>query len=153
MANNYYNATGTLGLDQITPVITSLFSGLKLDASYPGNGHAYIALIAEDNEPDWDTIYENLVNLATLLGLPISTEEVPPMDELLTVLAKHFGADHDEVLMNLIKQHGFEDVADVDTLFLIATRFNDGHNLKEICLEGCWYCSKPRRWRWLLLEP
>ncbi|TBU88450.1 hypothetical protein [Phytopseudomonas dryadis] len=144
MANNYYDATGVLVLDRITPVIAALFSGFKLDASYPGNGQAYIARIAEDNEPDWDTIYENLVDLAVSSNLPVSTEDIPPMDELLAVFAKHFGADHDEALMNLIEQHGFDDVVDVDALFLIATRFNDGHNLKEICLEGCWHCSKAR---------
>ena len=49
MANNYYDATGVLVLDQVTPVITALFGGLKLDASYPGNGEVYIAQIAEDS--------------------------------------------------------------------------------------------------------
>jgi hypothetical protein len=29
-------------------------------------------------------------------------------------------------------------------LFLIATRFDDGHHLTAIQFEGCWYCSKPR---------
>lgn len=27
---------------------------------------------------------------------------------------------------------------------MIATRFDDGHNLTAIQFEGCWYCSKPR---------
>lgn len=59
-------------------------------------------------------------------------------------MSPHFGADRDEALDNLIEHHQFEDAADLDALFLIATRFDDGHGLKEIQFEGCWHCSKPR---------
>ena len=44
----------------------------------------------------------------------------------------------------MIERHSFEDTADLDALFLIATRFDDGHHLTAIQFEGCWYCSKPR---------
>ena len=46
MANNYYEATGVLVLDRVTPVIQALFSAFALDESHPGNGQAYIAQIA-----------------------------------------------------------------------------------------------------------
>lgn len=144
MANNYYDATGVLVLDQITPVITALFSGLKLDASYPGDGEVYIALIAEEGGAHWDDICEDLVSLAQSLGLSVPNEGTPTMNDVLAVLSGHFGADQDEELQNLIEQHRFEDGADLDALFLIATRFDDGHNLQEIRFESCWYCSKPR---------
>lgn len=49
MANNYYDATGVLVLNQVTPVISALFGGFKLDASFPSEGQAYIALVAEDH--------------------------------------------------------------------------------------------------------
>lgn len=51
MANNYYDATGVLVLERVTPVITTLFGAFNLDADYPGNGQAYIARIAESNDP------------------------------------------------------------------------------------------------------
>lgn len=47
MANNYYEATGVLVLDRVTPVIQALFGAFALDESHPGNGQAYIAQIAE----------------------------------------------------------------------------------------------------------
>ena len=31
MSNNYYDATGVLVLDRITPVMTALFGGFNLD--------------------------------------------------------------------------------------------------------------------------
>jgi len=36
MANNYYDATGTLTLKKVTPVIKALFGNLELDPDYPG---------------------------------------------------------------------------------------------------------------------
>ena len=71
-------------------------------------------------------------------------EGPPTMDDVLTVLSGHFGTDQDEDLQYLIEHHRFEDDADLNAQFLIATRFDDGHGLKEIRFEGCWYCSKPR---------
>lgn len=144
MANNYYDATGVLVLDQVTPVITALFGGMKLDTSYPGNGQVYIAQIAEDSGAHWDDVRDDLASLAQSLGLSVPGEEVPTMDDVLTVLSGHFGSDQDADLQHLIEHHRFEDDADLNAQFLIATRFDDGHGLKEIRFEGCWYCSKPR---------
>lgn len=144
MANNYYDATGVLVLDQVTPVITALFGGMKLDTSYPGDGQVYVAQIAEDSGAHWDDVREDLVSLAQSLGLSVPGVDVPTMDDVLTVLSGHFGTDQDEDLQYLIEHHRFEDDADLNAQFLIATRFDDGHGLKEIRFEGCWYCSKPR---------
>lgn len=144
MANNYYDATGVLVLDQVTPVITALFGGLKLDASYPGNGAVYIAKLAEDSGAYWDAVCEDLVALAQSLGLSVPSEGLPTMVDLLAVLSRHFGTDQDEDLQHLIEHHSFEYDSDLDALFLIATRLDDGHGLKEIHFEGCWYCDKPR---------
>ena len=131
MANNYYDATGVLVLDQVTPVITALFGGLKLDASYPGNGEVYIAQIAEDSGAHWDDVCEDLVALAQSLGLSVPSEGPPTMDDVLAVLSRHFGTDQDEDLQHLIEHHRFEDDSDLDALFLIATRLDDGHGLVE----------------------
>lgn len=143
MANNHYEATGVLVLERVTPVIRALFGGFRLDADYPGNGEAYIALVA-DASPSWDDLREELVELAKPLGFTSSVEAIPPVGEVLQVLAQHFGADGNAALMSLIGRDGFEDDADLHVLFLLATCFDDGHHLREIRFEGCWHCDKPR---------
>lgn len=144
MANNYYEATGVLVLDRVTPVIQALFGAFALDESHSGNGQAYIAQIAETTNPQWPDVLDGLEDLATQLGIPMPDDEGLSIPPLLELLAVHFGADEDEELGNLIECHSFEDTADLDALFLIATRFDDGHHLTAIQFEGCWYCSKPR---------
>ncbi|ASD11638.1 hypothetical protein [Pseudomonas aeruginosa] len=144
MANNYYDATGVLVLNKVTPVITALFGGMKLDPSYPGNGQVYIALISEESGGHWHDVRDKLIELAQSLGLFTTSEGAPSMDDVLDVLARHFGADQDEELQHLIEYHSFEDDVDLSALFVIATRLDDGHGLKEIRFEGCWHCSKPR---------
>ncbi|WP_338807024.1 hypothetical protein V8U11_08160 [Pseudomonas chlororaphis] len=156
MANIYYDATGVLILDRVTPVITALFGGFMLDANYPGNGQAYIARIAEDNSPSWDCVLDGLLDLAAQLDLPApdmgdagdggdaDPDREPLINVILDLIADHFGAGENEELANLIERHGFENDADLEALFLIATCFNDGHNLTAIQFEGCWRCSKPR---------
>ncbi|HBN8512526.1 TPA: hypothetical protein L3715_006178 [Pseudomonas aeruginosa] len=144
MANNYYEGTGVLVLNRVTPVIKALFGAFALDENHPGNGQAYIAQIAETNDPRWTDVLDGLENLATQLGIPMPDDEELSIPPLLERLAAHFGADQDGELENLIEHHQFEDSADLEALLLIATRFDDGHNLTAIQFEGCWYCSKPR---------
>ena len=122
MANNYYEATGVLVLDRVTPVIQALFGAFALDESHPGNGQAYIAQIAETTNPQWPDVLDGLEDLATQLGIPMPDDEGLSIPPLLELLAVHFGADEDEELGNLIERHSFEDTADLDALFLIATR-------------------------------
>jgi len=144
MANNYYDATGVLVLDRVTPVIKALFGAFALDENYPGNGQAYIAQIAETTDSQWSDVLDGLEDLAAQLGIPIPDDEELSIPPLLERLAVHFGADQNEELENLIERHPFEDSADLEALFLIATCFDDGHNLSVIQFEGCWHCSKPR---------
>lgn len=144
MANSYYDATGVLILDRVTPVITALFGAFKLDASYPGNGRAYIARLAEACDPQWSDVLDGLVSLAAELDLPAPDEEEVNLPWVLEALAEHFGAGANVDLLNLIEHDSFEDSADLEALLLIASCFNDGHNLAAIEFEGCWHCSKPR---------
>jgi len=144
MANNYFDATGVLVLNRVTPVIRALFSGFKLDESYPGDGEAYIARISEDGDPQWADILDKLVQLAGDLGVPIPATDDPPMERCLVALAGYFRVEEDEALDHLIEHHAFDDTPDLEALFLIATRFEDGHGLSAIRLEASWYCSKPR---------
>ncbi len=80
MADNYYEATGVLVLDHVTPVIRALFSEFRLDADYPGNGEAYIAL-RSDSTPSWDDLRETLTDLATSLALTPSPDTLTPFGE------------------------------------------------------------------------
>ena len=144
MANNYYEGTCVLVLNRVTPVIKPLFGAFALDENHPGNGQAYIAQIAETNDPRWTDVLDGLENLATQLGIPMPDDEELSIPPLLERLAAHFGADQDGELENLIEHHQFEDSADLEALLLIASRFDDGHHLTAIQFEGCWYCSKPR---------
>jgi hypothetical protein len=144
MANSYYVGTGVLVLDKVTPVITALFGDFHLDASYPGDGRAYIALSAERALPCWEDILLRLSRLGADLG--ILPSEAPDAETALSAWARQFDADQDEdeALQNLIEHYRFEDAAELDVLFLLATRFDDGHRLTAIEFEGGWYCSKPR---------
>lgn len=147
MANSYYDATGVLMLERVTPVITAVFGSFNLDESHPGSGQAYIARISESNDPQWSDVLEALTDLAAQLDLPAPDDddsEDTTVAAIIEALAKHFGTDQDPELQNLVEHHQFEDSADLEALMLIASCFNDGHNLAAIQFEGCWHCSKPR---------
>lgn len=152
MANNYHDATGVLVLDRVTPVISALFGAFRLDASYPGNGKAYIARLAETDDPQWSDVFDGLMALAAQLDLPAPDDEGEDGENrdtelsvpaLIDLIAPHFGADQDQDLANLIEHHPFGGSADLDALFLIATCFDDGHQLVAIQIEGCWRRSRP----------
>jgi hypothetical protein len=136
MANTYYDATGVLVLDKVTPVIAALFGGYRLDESYPGKGEVYIARISEENMPSWDEVFENLKDFAADLSISISERDTENIRSLLKLLSGHFNAVDDEELCHRIEHDDFDDDTDLETLFIIATRFDDGHRLKAIKWEG-----------------
>ncbi|HJP68008.1 MAG TPA: hypothetical protein VJ846_03815 [Sphingomicrobium sp.] len=147
MANNYCDMTGVLILDKVTPVIRALFSALELKEDYPGNGQAYIACISETTACWWHNVLEGLQELANGIGFSLEDEEGGPaatVEDALHVLAKHFNADQNVQLANLIEHRNFEGEADLDSLCVIARAFDDGHGLKAYKTETAWRCSKPR---------
>lgn len=144
MANNYYDMTGVLVLNKVTPVIKALFGPLELDENHPGNGIVYIANISESTSCSWDSVLENLREVAEGLGLSLPEDAEDSAEEHLNMLATHFCADGNTDIANLIEMTDFEDDADVDTLFTIALAFDDGHGLKSYKTEASWHCSKPR---------
>jgi hypothetical protein len=146
MADTYFDMTGVLGLERITPVIQALFGPFELDGEYPGGGEAYIARIAHQTSASWEAVRENLEGLATgLLGLDLDMLDEPPrVEHLIQALAEHFGANGNEQLSNLVAHGSFEDEADLDALFVIAQAFNDGHGLRFIKSESSWHCSRPK---------
>lgn len=143
MATNYFDATGVLSLEQVTPIIHALFGCFDVDDAWPGNGAAYITWSTDSGGPQWNEVLLGLIDLAARLDLPSSDDE-PTVKSVLVLLAAHFGAAQDAELMRLIEQHVFEDAVDLATLFFIAVRFNDGHNLVALSYEGCWHSSKAR---------
>ena len=144
MANNYYDMTGVLSLNKVTPVIKALFGPFELDETYPGNGSVYIANISESTSCSWDCVLDNLRELVEELGLSLPEDADDSVEEHLNVLATHFGADGNTTFANLIEMVDFEDDADLDTLFTIARALDDGHGLKSYKTETSWHCSKPR---------
>lgn len=149
MANNYYQGTGVLVLKSVTPVISALFGGFHLDGNYPGNGEAYIAVIPEDTDLQWDSIRENLEELATSLGLRSADaddafiESGQALKDCLRTLAAHYGAGKNEDLSGLIDAIYVESDIAVSEAFEIAVRINDGHDLKALRWEGSWRSARP----------
>jgi hypothetical protein len=148
MANNYQDMTGVLVLKKVTPVIKALFGGFKLDENYPGNGQAYIASMSEGGLCSWDSVLENLQELAQQFGHITKSEQSEPtetVEQVLSLLAGHFNAHNNIELENLIEHGDFsQDVAvNLDSLFSIAKAFDDGHGLRACKTETAWHCSKP----------
>lgn len=141
MTADLYDATGVLVLRTVTPVIKALFEPFNLDEFYPGNGRAAISQRSGSQAPQWGAVLDGLTLLAASLDLPAS-EETLGMEDVLTMLAEHFDTKSYE-FEGLIEHHSFEGTADLDPLFLIATCFDDGHQLTVIEFEGAWRSANP----------
>ncbi|AZD86811.1 hypothetical protein C4K14_3989 [Pseudomonas chlororaphis subsp. aureofaciens] len=144
MANNYYDGTGVLLLDTVTPVITALFDGYKLDPTYPGNGAAYVALIAEDNSPQWIDVRDGLEIVAKQHQLSLGDGEERSLTDLIELLATHFQTTQSSVLHDLLSNEELDNEPNLYSLFVIAQVLDDGHGLRAIEWQGCWHSSKPR---------
>ncbi len=148
MANTYFDLTGVLILDKVTPVIEAVFGAHELDGKHPGDGQAYIASIAESTNSSWESLLENLVAFAESNGLSTTDEagnDVGSIGEVLKILAPHFNASENVELDRLIEDDAFDldDSADFASLFVIAKAFDDGHGLTAIKTEAAWHCDKP----------
>ena len=146
MANNYFDMTGVLRLTQVTPVIKALFGGMDLDPEFPGNGEAYICQMSESTHQTWEDVLDQLDELATALGVTPepAAEDEDDADALLWALAKHFKSDGQEAFAALMEGSTFDEDADLDSLFVLARAFDDGHGLSATLYEGCWHSDKPR---------
>lgn len=147
MPHNYYDATGVLILDQVTPVIAALFGGFALDATHVDQGEVSITRLSSLHDPQWSEINDSLCALASRLGVvldEVRAGDQPTLPSCLRQLAVYFHVAQDLTLGRLIATHAFDGSADVETLFAIASRFDDGHGLKAIKFEGAWHSGKPR---------
>jgi hypothetical protein len=146
MSNSYYDLTGVLRLTQATPVIKALFGGMNLDPEHPGHGEAYFCQISESTSQTWEDVLEQLDELATALGVTPepAAEDEDDADALLWALAKHFKGDEKEAFAALMEGSTFDEEADLESLFVLARAFDDGHGLSAILYEGCWHSDRPR---------
>lgn len=144
MANNYHDSTGVLELEKVTPAIKALFGAFNMDENYPGDGQVYIARISEGQDPSWETVMDGLRAWATELALNVDDESTPK--DVLTALAGHFGKADDAWFAEIGDsiEPALDQDAELEILFGIAQRLDDGHGLKAIRLEGAWHCDKPR---------
>lgn len=147
MANNYCDLTGVLVLDSVTPVITALFGEFKLDATYPGNGKAYIAKISEDNNPQWGDVHEKLATLCAEAGLSLLDESDDTIGSYAAVLASHLNKHSDQAAAFFAKLDANscpeDESAELDVLFDLARSLDDGHGLKSMKIESGYHCDKP----------
>lgn len=149
MSQNNFELTGVLMLSRVTPVITALFGGFNLaDDVSAEHGGAYIAKTEGDSDPSWDTIREELLELAKTLKLPLDpvAMEDESIEEILSALAEHFGSSGNVDLLNLLdhERTHFKDDAELEDLVTIAKAFDDGHGLKGFLTEAAWTCNRPR---------
>jgi hypothetical protein len=151
MPNSYHDMTGVLKLKAITPVITALFGGYSLDASYPGAGvgEIYIASQSEGSDVSWDSVLEKLRDLAAANGIVIekcvqSCDEEGSAEDVLVAIGRHFGVERNADFMGLLESYSFVDDSPLDVLFDLAQFFDDGHGLTAIKTEAAWTCSKRR---------
>lgn len=153
MADSYYEGTGVLVLQQVTPVIKALFSGFQLDPHYPGNQHVFIAMQSFEGLPEWDITRKSLVALAHELELA-GIDEGAPIERLLVQLSEYFlpkrhGVDisatrkaFDDVMRTILKSIDFDDTPCLKDLFVLAHLLDDGHGLERIEFEAGRTCSK-----------
>ncbi|MDR2788128.1 MAG: hypothetical protein LBD06_07185 [Candidatus Accumulibacter sp.] len=144
MSESHYAATGLLVLDRVTPMIAALFGEFNLKANCPGKGRAGISLTPGRSFPCWENIHFNLFVLGAHLRILPDREETPDPQTILSAWAGYFHVERDAVLQSWIERHPIRDTADLSSLFLLATRFDDGHKLTAIAFEGCWHSRAPR---------
>lgn len=142
MAFNSSQMTGVLSLNNVTPVIKALFGPYELDENFPSNQCVYIAYSADQGCP-WDTVLENLRSLAKELNLALPVDAEDNLREHLHALNTHFNAGGNTDLSIFIDHGDLGGNAALDTLFIFAMAFDDGHGLKSYSTESAWYCNRP----------
>lgn len=142
MAHNYYDGTGVLVLDKVTPVIRGLFGLFRMDENYPGEGRVYIAQSSEVCTPTWDEIADNVYNTAKSLGLTLAEPEWAnwSLETYLKLLAPKTG----EAVIETILPEDHETEADLGDVFDIAKMFDDGHGLKAMKIQNAWHADSLR---------
>jgi hypothetical protein len=133
---NHYDATGTLVLHKVTPVITALFGDFLAEIPHPDHEGTRVLFLSSTASPSWRAIFENLKELARNLRLPLPAGGEDRIEDVLQLLAIHFNVADEPVLSTLIENVHHDNTADLVALFAIGTCFDDGHRLKAIKVEA-----------------
>lgn len=84
-----------------------------------------------------------MLNLSCQLDLPCPDDNAErTLEQTLRLLAQHYHTEQE--LANFLEKQTLKDSEEInlDTLFFLATCFDDGHGLQEIRYEGAWTCDK-----------
>ena len=139
MADTYFDATGTLTLNTVTPVIKALFGGFNLDPDSPGHGQVYVALKAECSDPRWGDLIEEIESLCQSMEIEfIQGEE--DINDLVIKIADKLGVPHPEHRLVPNDDSG----PSLEEMTWLAMALDDGHGLQRMSYQGAWRCSRPR---------
>jgi hypothetical protein len=127
-------ATGMLMLERVTPVITALFGGYLQQATVCEKG--IMIKLWEDMPPTWRQVHQALVQLGNALGMPISGKSQFTIQGQLDWFSWFLRNEESPQLQTLLREHSFEGMADLDTLFLLSEILDDGHGLFFMRCEG-----------------
>jgi hypothetical protein len=139
----HYTAGGVLILQRVTPIITALFEGY-LACRHSRKGQASLAFTIA-SIPSWARILGNLAALGVRQGILPPKKKHPQPEPLLLAWARHFHVEQDKTLLELIEYERFDREAELDPLFFLATRFDDGHRLTAIETADGWTGDRPPR--------
>jgi hypothetical protein len=127
-------ATGMLMLERITPVITALFGGYVQQVTACQDG--FIIKLWEDMPPSWRQVHQALVQLGDKLDMPIPLKAKSTIHGQLDWFAWFLREKESSDLQALLREHSFEGMADIETLFLLSDILDDGHGLFAMRFEG-----------------
>jgi len=125
MIQRYFLTIGVLTADRMTPVLAALFDGFALKT-------VRAELTSISSPPTWTSVLEQLRSVVRNLAIDPPEGALDSIPSVLLLLAAHFRCLDDPALVRLIETHRFERDVDLDTLFTIAKRFDDGHGLKAL---------------------
>jgi len=137
MSDSYHKGTGELTLQKVTPMIEALFAGFEVTWDEDVMG-ACISFSLQSQLPDWGGVHEKLKDLASSMKLLLPDDSDGSLLEYVYLFITHFNLDDDPFFEN-IDNYRFEGLPDLEMLFDLAIRFDDGHKLESIDFEESWY--------------
>jgi len=143
MANYYITGHGVIALKKVTPIIHALFCTYRIGPFDASESAACITVISEEHLPDWSDVRASLKALADKLNLALSDGVKGSIGDYIAMFARHFNKA-DDPFFEKLKTHPFDGTPELDTLFGLASLFDDGHGIENIQYHEHWFCDKVR---------
>jgi hypothetical protein len=145
MSNTYSDATGVLTFADghaPTRMIRALFGSLGLEHPHAdaGPNGAYIGSLGAEGNTSWETVAGALFDAAEEMQLVGEDEDDLPLSEVVARIATSLGVEVPTVAS--LDEVDFDEDADIETLFELALRLDDGHGLKAITWEGAHHSDR-----------